>query len=145
VLRKDFTVDPAHVLQAAAHGADAILLIAAILSVREMRDLREQAESLAMAALVEVHTAEELERAIDSGATILGVNNRDLHTFQVRLELSLELADRMPSSATRVAESGIHGPADLQRLEQAGYHAFLVGEHLMKAPDPAQALRELRA
>ena len=144
ILRKDFTIDPLHIIEAAAHGADAILLIAAILDSTEMRTLRELAESLGMAALVEVHTADELQATIDSGARIIGVNNRDLHTFHVRLELSLELAESIPSEATRVAESGIFTAADVRRLGDAGYQAFLVGEALMKASDPAEALRSLR-
>jgi indole-3-glycerol phosphate synthase len=144
VLRKDFTIHPLHVVEAAAHGADAILLIAAILDSAEMRSLRELAESLNLAALVEVHTADELQAAIDSGARIIGVNNRDLHTFNVRLELSLDLAESIPSDATRVAESGIFSMADVQRLSEAGYHAFLVGEALMKSADPADALRKLK-
>jgi indole-3-glycerol phosphate synthase len=144
-LRKDFTVDPLHVIEAAANGADAILLIAAVLSVREMRDLRELAASYGMAALVEVHHGEELAAAIDSGTAIIGVNNRNLHTFEVKLETSLELADRIPPAAIRVAESGIHGRADVQRLRAAGFDAFLIGEHLMKSGDPEAALKALLA
>jgi indole-3-glycerol phosphate synthase len=145
VLRKDFTIDPYHVHQAAAHGADAILLIAAILTEREMRDLRELAEQYRMSALVEVHDAEELEPALASGAKIVGVNNRDLNTFEVHLDTALRLAPRIPESVLRVAESGIHCAADIRRLTQAGYQAFLVGEHLMKSGDPAGALRALLA
>ena len=143
VLRKDFTVDRYHVHQAAAHGADAILLIAAILSEREMRDFRELAERYGMAALVEVHDEEELQPALGSGAKIVGVNNRNLHTFETKLEVGLSLAEKIPSGVTRVAESGIHSAADVRRLSDAGYQAFLVGEHLMKAPDPGAALRAL--
>ena len=143
ILRKDFTVDPRHVVQAAAHGADAILLIAAILTERELRDLRELAERYGMAALVEAHDAAELDAAIASGATLIGVNNRDLRSFQVTLDTSLRLAERMPAGVTRVAESGIHSREDIRRLQDAGYHAFLVGEHLMRSPDPAQAVRAL--
>ena len=144
ILRKDFTIHPLHIIEAAAHGADAILLIAAILDSTEMRTLRELAESLGMAALAEVHTADELQATIDSGARIIGVNNRDLHTFEVRLELSLELAPSISSEATRVAESGIFTAADVRRLGDAGYQAFLVGEALMKSSDPAESLRSLR-
>jgi len=144
VLRKDFTIVEQHVWEAAAHGADAILLIAAILSVAEMRQLRELAGSLGLASLVEIHDGEELERALDSGAEILGVNNRDLRTFRVTLETSLRLAERIPTGVVRVSESGIHGAADVKTLQGAGYQAFLVGEHLMLAPDPAAALRALR-
>lgn len=142
-LRKDFTIDPYHVHQAAAYGADAILLIAAILSERQMRDFRELAEAYRMASLVEVHDAEELKPAIASGARIIGVNNRNLHTFEVSLDTSIRLSEEMPVGVVRVAESGIHSAADVQRLRKAGYHAFLVGEHLMKSGDPAGALRAL--
>lgn len=143
VLRKDFTIDEYHVHQAAAHGADAILLIAAILTEKQMRDFRELAGTYRMAALVEVHDEEELKPAIASGARIIGVNNRNLHTFEVDLDVSLRLAGKIPLDAIRVAESGIHTPDDLERLRGAGYQAFLVGEHLMKSGDPAHALRKL--
>jgi indole-3-glycerol phosphate synthase len=143
ILRKDFTIDAYHVHQAAAHGADAILLIAAILSERQMRDFRELAEHYRLAALVEVHDEEELKPAIASGARIIGVNNRNLRTFEVSLETSLDLADKIPSGVTRIAESGIHSSADIERLRSAGYQAFLVGEHLMKSGDPVAALRAL--
>jgi len=145
VLRKDFTIDPLHVIEAAAHGADAILLIAAILTEREMRDLRELASQFGMAALVEVHDAPELQSAIHSGADLIGVNNRNLHTFEVTLDTSLRLVEKIPQSAVKVAESGIHQRADVQKLAAAGFQAFLVGEHLMKSADPAAALKELRA
>ena len=105
VLRKDFTIDPYHVVEAAAAGADAILLIAAVLTEREMRDLRELAERYSMAALVEVHSAEELGPALASGARIIGVNNRDLQTFEVNLDTSLRLAELIPDSVLKVSES----------------------------------------
>ncbi|MBZ5610397.1 MAG: indole-3-glycerol phosphate synthase TrpC [Acidobacteriia bacterium] len=143
VLRKDFTIDPYHVHQAAAHGADATLLIAAILSEREMRELRELAERYRMAALVEVHDQEELSAALGSGARVVGVNNRNLNTFEVDLGVALRLAEKIPEGILKVAESGIHTRADVERLSAAGYQAFLVGEHLMKSRDPAQALRAL--
>jgi indole-3-glycerol phosphate synthase len=142
-LRKDFTIDAYHVHQAAAHGADAILLIAAILSERQMRDFRELAERYRMAALVEVHNEEDLDPAIASGASVIGVNNRNLHTFEVSLDTSIRLAEKIPAGVVRVAESGIHSSADVQRLRAAGYQAFLVGEHLMKSGDPAGAIRAL--
>lgn len=145
VLRKDFTLDEVQVIEAAAHGADAILLIAAILTTDEMRRLRECASRYGIASLVEVHDESELERALDSGAEILGVNNRNLHTFEVKLETSLKLAERIPANVVRVSESGIHSVADVHLLRGAGYQAFLVGEHLMKASDPSQALRCLLA
>jgi indole-3-glycerol phosphate synthase len=143
VLRKDFTIDSYHVHQAAAHGADAILLIAAILSEREMRDFRELAERYRLAALVEVHDEEELKPAVASGARIIGVNNRDLRTFQVALGVSLRLAHKIPGGVIKVAESGINTAADVRQLHAAGYNSFLVGEHLMKSGDPALALRTL--
>jgi indole-3-glycerol phosphate synthase len=143
VLRKDFTIDSYHVHQAAAHKADAILLIAAILSERAMRDFRELAERYGMAALVEVHDEEELKAAVASGARIIGVNNRDLRTFQVDLAVSLRLANKIPGGVIKIAESGIHTADDVRQLRSAGYNSFLVGEHLMKSGDPARALRAL--
>ena len=143
VLRKDFTIAASQILQAAAHGADAILLIAAILSERELRDLREYAAKLHLTALVEVHNGRELEVAIAAGSDVIGVNNRDLNTFTVTLETSLELAEHIPAGALRVSESGIHRPEDIAQLRAAGYSAFLVGEHLMKSGDPESALRAL--
>jgi len=145
VLRKDFTIDEAQVIEAAAHGADAVLLIAALLSEDQLRRYRELAEQLGMAALVEVHGESELAAAIGSGARIIGVNNRDLRTFQVTLDISLELAPRIPANVVKVAESGIHTRSDLARLASAGFQAFLVGERLMRASDPALALKELLA
>jgi indole-3-glycerol phosphate synthase len=143
VLRKDFTLDENHVLEAAAHGADAILLIAAILDESELRALRELAAAYGMVVLVEVHDERELEKALRSGAGIVGVNNRDLNTFQVTLETSLRLAARIPAEVLKVSESGIDSPGDVRRLLDAGYQAFLVGEHLMKSIDPRDALRTL--
>ena len=144
-LRKDFTIDSLHVIEAAAFGADAILLIAAILEDGELRRFRELAEEYRMDALVEVHNEAEFERAIDSGATLIGVNNRDLHTFAVNLDTSLRLAERFSAGMLGVSESGIHSNEDVRVLRSAGYRAFLVGEHLMKSPDPAWALEALRS
>ena len=144
-LRKDFTIDPVQVLEAAAHGADAMLLIVAILTERQLRDYRELAARYGMAALVEVHSDAELDVALASGAEIVGVNNRDLRTFQVTLETSLRLAGRIPDHVVKVSESGIESAADVRRLMDAGFQAFLVGEHLMRAGDPAAALRRLRS
>ncbi len=110
-----------------------------------MRDYRELAESYRMAALVEVHDEEELEPALASGARIIGVNNRNLHTFEVSIDTAVRLAEQVPSGVVRVAESGIHSAADVARLRAAGYQAFLVGEHLMKSGDPVAALRALTA
>jgi indole-3-glycerol phosphate synthase len=145
VLRKDFTIADFHVIETAAHGADAILLIAAILGASELRRFRELAATFHMAAIVEVHNAAELEAAVDSGAEIIGVNNRDLNTFDVNLDHSESLSRQIPKDIKKIAESGIHSPADIQRLMKSGFDAFLVGERLMKSPDPAAALRELRA
>ena len=145
VIRKDFTVSEYQVLEAAAHGADAILLIVAILDRARLRAFRELARELGMAALVEVHDAAELETALASGAEIIGVNNRDLRTFQVSLDTSLSLGAAIPSSVTKVSESGIFSGADVRRLMDAGFDAFLVGEHLVKSASPAVALRDLMA
>jgi indole-3-glycerol phosphate synthase len=145
VLRKDFTIDEVQVIEAAAYGADAILLIAALLSERELRDFRELAGKLRMAAVVEVHADSELDAALASGAEIVGVNNRDLHTFAVTLDTSIRLGARIPDGVTRVAESGLRSRADVARLRDVGFHAFLVGEYLMKSADPSAAIRELRA
>ena len=145
VIRKDFTVSEYQILEAAAHGADAILLIVAILDESRLRAFRELARELGMAALVEVHDAVELATAVASGAAIIGVNNRDLRTFQVSLETSLSLAAAMPAGVTKVSESGIFGAADVHRLMAAGFDAFLVGEHLVKSASPSAALRDLMA
>jgi indole-3-glycerol phosphate synthase len=145
VLRKDFIIDEVQVIEAAAHGADAILLIAAILDAAEMRRFRELAAQYGMAALVEVHDDFDLDAALDSGAEIVGVNNRNLHTFQVTLDTSLRLAQKIPAGVVKVAESGIHSRADVGLLRAAGFEALLVGEHLMKSADPVAALQELRS
>ena len=142
-LRKDFTLDEYHVVEAAAHGADAVLLIAAILEEQEIRDLRELAARFRMAALVEVHDQRELRTALAAGADIIGVNNRDLRTFAVTLETSLRLAEEMPDGVLKISESGIHSRGDIQRLQDAGFDAFLVGEHLLKAASPEAELRSL--
>jgi indole-3-glycerol phosphate synthase len=142
-LRKDFTISEYHVVEAAAHGADAILLIAAILSTQQMREYRELAAGFGMASLVEVHDDAELDAALDSGAQILGVNNRNLHTFQVTLETSLRLAERIPDGLLKVSESGIETRAQIAELQAAGYQAFLIGEHLMRSGSPREALRAL--
>jgi indole-3-glycerol phosphate synthase len=143
VLRKDFTVDEYHIIEAAAHGADAVLLIAAIFETAQMRALRELAAQYRMAALVEVHTDAELERALAAGADLIGVNNRDLKTFEVTLETSLRLAAAIPAGVVKVAESGIRSAVDIRRLRDAGFDAFLVGEHLMQSAKPSEALRAL--
>src|SRR6202451_3476840 len=142
-LRKDFVMDEFQLLEARAHRADAILLIAAALSDLELRELASQAHALELDVLCEVHTAEELERVLDLDCDAVGVNNRDLNTFAVRLEVSLDLAARLPAAAVRVSESGIETAEDMNRLRAAGFHAFLVGESLMRQPDPGMALENL--
>jgi indole-3-glycerol phosphate synthase len=148
-LRKDFTVDEYQIVETRAHHGDAILLIVAALSDGELQRFAQAAHGLSLDVLVEVHTAEELDRALnalgETGADAIGVNNRDLKTFKVRLETSLELADRIPSTVVRVAESGIATRDDLTRLRTAGFDAFLIGESLMRQPDPGTALAELLA
>jgi indole-3-glycerol phosphate synthase len=148
-LRKDFTVDEYQIVEARAHRADAILLIAAALTDAELKRFSVAARGLALDVLVEVHTAAELERVLDAlgetGADAIGVNNRDLKTFDVRLETSIELVDRIPASVVRVAESGIFNTDDLTRLRTAGFDAFLIGESLMRQPDPGAALAALLA
>ena len=143
VLRKDFTIDRIQIWEAAAHQADAILLIAAILTETELRSFREAAAELHLAALVEVHGEEELQKAIASGAGIIGVNNRNLNTFEVTLETSLRLSEKIPAATLRVSESGIFQRSDIDLLRGAGFRAFLVGESLMKAADPTAALQAL--
>ncbi len=144
VLRKDFTIHEVHVHQAAAHGADAILLIAAILSAAEMRTFRELAAGYGMDAIVEVHDEEELAAALESEPAVVGVNNRNLHTFEVTLETSMRLAEQIPPGILRISESGIHHHGHVQRLQEAGYGTFLVGEHLMLSGDASISLRALR-
>jgi len=142
VLRKDFIVEDCQVEESRALGADALLLIAALLDLAALRRLRSLSESLGMAALVEVHDAEDLSKALASGATLVGVNNRDLSTFEVSLDVSLALAPSMPAGVVRVSESGIASRRDLVRLAGAGYDAFLVGEALMKSGDRRALLQE---
>jgi indole-3-glycerol phosphate synthase len=142
-LRKDFILDEFQLLEARAHRADAILLIAAALSDGELRTLAAQAHLLELDVLCEVHTGEELDRVVDLGCDAVGVNNRDLKTFEVRLQVSLDLASRLPAGAVHVSESGIGTAEDLNRLRAAGYHAFLIGESLMRKTDPGAALETL--
>lgn len=143
VLRKDFTIDRVQILEAAAHGADAILLIAAILETPELQSLRELASSLGVASLVEVHDQDELSKAIDSGAGIIGVNNRNLDTLEVSLDTSLKLSYLMPAGVLRVSESGIRARADIDLLRSAGFEAFLIGESLMRSGNPTRLLQSL--
>jgi indole-3-glycerol phosphate synthase len=144
-LRKDFVVDPYQVWEAWIAGADAVLLIVAALSSSELRTLLDTAAEAGLDALVEVHDGEELRRALDGGARLLGVNNRDLKTLEVTLETSLHLADAIPDDVTAVSESGLKTGQDVRRLRDAGYDAFLVGEQFMTAPDPGRAAAQLIA
>jgi indole-3-glycerol phosphate synthase len=142
-LRKDFILDPFQILEARAFGADAILLIVAALEPAELKSLREQARSHGLDVLCEVHDRDELHRALDLGCEAIGVNSRDLRSFAVRPELLMELAPHLPSGPAHVAESGLRTREDLLRLQGAGYHGFLIGETLMRQPDPAGALATL--
>ncbi|HET9180098.1 MAG TPA: indole-3-glycerol phosphate synthase TrpC [Terriglobia bacterium] len=143
VLRKDFIIDEYQVYESAAAGADALLLIVAALEDKDLRHFLELSERLRVAALVEVHTAEELDRAIDSGAQVIGVNNRNLNTLEVSLETSFRLREKVPPRRLAVSESGIKSGADLERLSKAGFDAVLIGEHLMLAGDPGEELSRL--
>lgn len=144
ILRKDFIFDPFQVYEAAAAGADAILLIVAVLSDSQLWDLEALAEDeLGMDALIEVHTLEELERINDHGAKLIGVNNRDLHSFQVSLDVSRGLIKHAPSGSLMVVESGITSPGEVSELRSLGYSGFLIGESLMRSGDPASELRRL--
>lgn len=145
VLRKDFIVDPWQVWEARAANADSFLLIVAILADEDLRELLALGRKLGMEALVEAHSQEELSRALDAGANIIGINNRDLKTFDVRIDTSLELAERIPNECVAVSESGIRSHAGLVQLRRAGFDAFLVGEHLMTAPDAGAELAKLVA
>ena len=143
VLRKDFMVDPYQVAEARAMGADCILLIVAALDPAQMRELEWAAQELGMAVLVEVHDRDELESALALSTPLLGINNRDLRTFETRLETTLELLALIPDDRIAITESGIMGPQDVQRMRERGVHAFLVGEAFMRAKDPGKALEEL--
>ncbi|MEZ5288498.1 MAG: indole-3-glycerol phosphate synthase TrpC [Vicinamibacterales bacterium] len=145
LLRKDFVVDPYQLVEAVAAGADAVLLIVAALDDAALGTLLAGAEARGLAVLVEVHTDEELERALAAGATIVGVNNRNLRTLQVDVELSARIAARLPAGVTAVSESGLRSAADLARLGAMGYRAFLMGERFMTTPDPGTALAALLA
>lgn len=143
VLRKDFIFDPWQVWETRANDADSFLLIVAALHDSQLRDLIALGRELRMEPLVEVHTAQELDRALSLGARIIGVNNRDLKTLTVRVETSFELIDRIPDDCIAVSESGLRTHDDLAKLRTAGFDAFLIGEHLMLSPDPAAALSAL--
>jgi indole-3-glycerol phosphate synthase len=145
VLRKDFLIDPYQVVEARAMGADCVLLIAACLDDGLMSELEACATEQGLDVLVEVHDGEELERALRLRTPLIGVNNRNLRTFEVSLDTTIGLLPRVPGDRLLVTESGILARADVQRMRSAGVHAFLVGEAFMRAPDPGQALRDLFA
>jgi indole-3-glycerol phosphate synthase len=143
VLRKDFILEDYQIYESVAAGADALLLIVAALSDEGLRSFLELCRDLRVAALVEVHDESELERAVGAGAGIIGVNNRDLKTLEVDLEISFRLRPGIPAGSLAVSESGIKTGEDLRRLAEAGYHAALIGERFMTAADPGAALREM--
>lgn len=144
VLRKDFIFDDYQIYEAAAAGADALLLIVALLDDETLQRLRTIAETeLGMDALIEVHTSEEVARASAAGASLIGVNNRDLHTFDVSLDVSIELQKEASAGALLVSESGLKTGSDLKKLREAGYNAFLIGEALVASEDPEAALRSM--
>lgn len=140
VLRKDFTIDPWQVLEAAAIGADCVLLIVAALADDQMAELAACARENHLDVLVEVHDAAELDRALKLDTPLIGINNRNLHDFHVSLDTTLDLQDRLPADRVTVSESGIFGSQDIRQLRAGGIHAFLIGEALMRAPDPGQEL-----
>jgi indole-3-glycerol phosphate synthase len=143
LLRKDFLVDPYQITEAPAWGSDAVLLIVAILARPRLAELLAAAREAGLDALVEAHTAAEVDEALAAGARIVGINNRDLRTFVTSLSTAEQLAPRIPAGVIAVAESGIDTPADVARLEAAGFRAFLVGESLMRAADPGEKLAAL--
>ena len=145
MLRKDFLIDAYQVYESRAMGADAILLIAACLDDAQMQDFEAIARSLDMAVLVEVHDGAELERALKLKTPLLGINNRNLRTFEVNLQTTLDLKRHVPQDRLLVTESGILTPADVQTMRSAGVHAFLVGEAFMRAPEPGLELAKLFA
>jgi len=143
LLRKDFIIDSYQVTEARSYGADAVLLIAALLDPSLLRELRVTAAALSLDTLVEVHNEEELERALEAGAEIIGINNRDLRTFQVSLATTEKLAPRVPAGTLIVCESGIDGAEQIRQVERWGIRTFLIGESLMRAPNPGEKLQEL--
>ncbi|SFC40105.1 indole-3-glycerol phosphate synthase [Parapedobacter composti] len=142
LLRKDFTIDAYQITEAKAYGADIILLIAAILSPAQIRQLSEHAHALGLSVLLEVHNREELERSMVDTVDAVGVNNRNLHDFSVSLRHSLELVDCIPNRFIKVSESGISDPVTIRQLREAGFNAFLIGENFMKTDNPALAIGE---
>ena len=143
ILRKDFILDPYQIEEARAFGADAVLVIVAATEARQRRELIAAAAAIDLDAIVEVHDEAELEAAIEAGATIVGINNRDLRTFRTTLDVSERLLPLVPSSVLAICESGLRTAADIERLRHRGARAFLVGEALIESADPGQRLREL--
>ena len=143
LLRKDFLIDEYQVVEARVAGADCVLLIAEILDDHQLKSLLERARGLGMEALVELHDAENLPRVLAAGATLVGINNRDLRTFKTDLNHTIRLREQVPAEVVLVAESGIHTRADVERLQAAGVDAILVGESLMRAPDIGHAVDNL--
>jgi indole-3-glycerol phosphate synthase len=143
LLRKDFTVDPYQIIEAKSHGADAVLLIAAMLDPGLLSDLRAQAGTLGLDALVEVHTESDLAAALEARAQVIGINNRDLKTFDVDLSTTERLAPLIPRGTAGVCESGIDSPEQIRRIESSGVHVFLIGEALMRAHEPGKKLAAL--
>ncbi|MSP78370.1 MAG: indole-3-glycerol phosphate synthase TrpC [Dehalococcoidia bacterium] len=143
VLRKDFVIDQYQLFEARAYGADASLLIVAILQPQELKDLMKQAKMLWLQCLVEVHTEEDLAQAVDAGAEVIGINNRDLHTFHTTLDVTERIAPKVPRGKVLVSESGISTHADVQRLSKLGVHAILVGEALVTSKDIGAKMHEL--
>jgi indole-3-glycerol phosphate synthase len=142
-LRKDFIVDEFQLLEARASGGDAVLLLASVLDDLDLKRLYAAAKDMGLDVLCEAHDEQELQRALAAGCDVVGVNSRDLRDFHVDLSTAMKLAEQIPNSVVKVAESGIHTAQDMKQLREAGYQAFLIGESLMRAEDPAQALREL--
>jgi indole-3-glycerol phosphate synthase len=143
LLRKDFVLDSYQLFEARSFGADAVLLIAALLERNFLRQLHEESRSLSLDVLVEVHTEPELEVALEAGAQLVGINNRNLQTFEVNLETTEQLLPKVPQGIVVVCESGIEGRQQVERLEKLGVHVFLIGESLMRAPHPGAKLKEL--
>src|SRR5262249_34693350 len=143
LLRKDFVLDPYQLLEARVAGADAVLLIAEILPGNELNDIYRAARELGLDVLVELHDADQVQRVLDCGATLIGINNRDLRSFETRLEHTLNLATRIPKDRCLVSESGIRTRTDIVRLEQAGVKAVLIGEILMRGAEPGAVLESL--
>jgi indole-3-glycerol phosphate synthase len=143
VLRKDFTIDPYQLYEAKAAGADAVLLVVGAMSERELAELHREAHALDLDAIVEIHDEDELERALEVDADVLGINNRNLEDFSVDIQRTFDLLADVPAGKVVVSESGIHSREQIDELEQVGVDAVLIGETLMRAPDPEAAVREL--